>query len=444
MPTQPTPPALVPTVPRGGRLLHIGPHKTGTTALQGAFHSARDRLPAYDVVYAGSHRQPVSATLAKIGVEFPGPAGTPVREELDVFLQRDRPGMERWRKLVQQCEQAGDRRTVISSEYFSNAGDDAAREVVADLGGGGRVHVVVTLRPLLKILPSQWQQYVRNGLRSTYEDWLDAMFHREPCIEPTPSFWRRHRHDELIARWAAAAGPENVTVLVQDESDQQMQLRVFEEFAGLPAGFLVYDERDNRSMTHGEAELVRLLNEESHRRGWSVERHGKVVRAGALRRMRDKYQPSRDEARVTTPEWAVAEATELAEEMTAAISALGVNVVGDLASLSKRPSARAAPPAEATIPAAAAAQAVIGALLAQSSMDTKAAVEAAKRDTKAAAAAKDATGPNSSGPGTSTATGTAASDAPKTAPADASAGGRGGATNPLRSAARRGLRRIRR
>jgi hypothetical protein len=433
MPTQPRPPTLVPTVPRGGRILHIGPHKTGTTALQGAFHSARDRLPAYDVVYAGTKRQPVSAALAKIGVEFPGPAGTPVREHLDVFLQRDRPGMERWRRLLEQCAQAGDRRVVISSEYFSNAGDDAAREVVAELGGGERVQVVVTLRPLLKILPSQWQQYVRNGLRSSYEDWLEAMFHREPGIEPTPSFWRRHRHDRLIARWAAAAGPENLTVLVQDESDQQMQLRVFEEMAGLPAGFLVYDEKDNRSMTHGEAELVRLLNEESHRRGWSVERHGKVVRAGALRRMRDRYRPAGDEARVTTPEWAVAEATELAEDMTATIAELGVNVVGDLASLAKRPSGRASPPGEATIPAAAAAQAVIGALLAQSSLDSR-----------AAAAAKDSAGPNSSGSGESTATATAAAATPKPASADGPPGGRGGATDRLRSAARRGLRRIRR
>ncbi len=423
-PTQPTP-TLVPTVPRGGRILHIGPHKTGTTALQGAFHSARDRLPAYDVVYAGTHRQPVAAALAKIGVEFPGPAGTPVREHLDVFLQRDRPGMERWRRLVEQCEQAGDRRVVISTEYFSNAADDAAREVVAELGGGERVHVVVTLRPLLKILPSQWQQYVRNGLRSTYEDWLEEMFHREPYIEPTPSFWRRHRHDELIARWAAAAGPENLTVLVQDENDQQMQLRVFEEMAGLPSGFLVYDAKDNRSMTHGEAELVRLLNVESHRRGWSVERHGKVVRAGALRRMRDKYQPARDEARVATPEWAVAEATGLAEEMTAAITGLGVNVVGDLASLAKRPGTPPAAPAQATVPAAAAAQAVIGALLAQSSLDTKAA-EAAK---------KNPAGPDSARPAAPT-------TAP--APADGSRPGRGGATHLLRSAARRGLRRIRR
>lgn len=37
----------------GEKLVHIGPFKTGTTVVQGAFHSARDRLAEHDVLYAG-------------------------------------------------------------------------------------------------------------------------------------------------------------------------------------------------------------------------------------------------------------------------------------------------------------------------------------------------------------------------------------------------------
>ena len=37
----------------GTRLLHIGPHKTGTTAIQGALHLARERLAGERVVYPG-------------------------------------------------------------------------------------------------------------------------------------------------------------------------------------------------------------------------------------------------------------------------------------------------------------------------------------------------------------------------------------------------------
>lgn len=385
-------PAQKLTVPPGGRILHIGPHKTGTTALQGAFHTARDRLAAHGVLYPGTVRQPVSAALAKIGVEFPGPSGTPVREHLDVFLQRERPRAERWEKLRAEVAAADGKRVVISTEYFSNAADEAAHAVVQELGGD-RVHVVVTLRPLLKILPSQWQQYVRNGLHHSYEEWLDAMFHQAPYIDPTPSFWRRHRHDSLVRRWAEAAGPENVTVLVQDETDQERQLRVFEELAGLPDGFLTYDDRDNRSLTRAELELLLALNKEAHERGWSQNRYGKVVRGGALRRMRESYRPGRDEPRVTTPPWAVTEATELAEEMSAAIVDLGVRVVGDPAALAKRPSATAAPDAAPSmLPAAAAAQAVLGGILGTGAVESERAA-AARKSEPAAGSRKPASRP---------------------------------------------------
>ncbi|MEZ5191704.1 MAG: hypothetical protein R2734_03745 [Nocardioides sp.] len=45
-------------LPVGSRLVHIGPHKTGSTAIQSALHDVRDRLAEYDVHYAGSRRRP--------------------------------------------------------------------------------------------------------------------------------------------------------------------------------------------------------------------------------------------------------------------------------------------------------------------------------------------------------------------------------------------------
>ena len=55
----------------------------------------------------------------------------------------------------------------LSSEFFAEADDATARRVIADLGGA-RVHVVVTLRSLTRILPSQWQQYLQNGFDFRY------------------------------------------------------------------------------------------------------------------------------------------------------------------------------------------------------------------------------------------------------------------------------------
>jgi hypothetical protein len=90
---------------------------------------------------------------------------------------------------------------VLSSEFFAEADDATARRVIADLGGA-RVHVVVTLRSLTRILPSQWQQYLQNGFDFRYLEWLEGIL-SEPPQTPTPGFWRRHRHDALVTRWAA-------------------------------------------------------------------------------------------------------------------------------------------------------------------------------------------------------------------------------------------------
>jgi hypothetical protein len=285
----------------GARLLHIGPHKTGTTAIQGAFHLARERLAAHGVVYAGTDRQPMRATLAVTG----RPA----------MLGESRPDMAYWDKLVRDVREAGDQRVVISSEFFADGDDATARRVVADLGGP-RVHVVVTLRPLARVMPSQWQQYLQNGPRTPYLEWLDGMLRQPPYDQPTPTFWQRHRHDKLVARWAGAAGAQNVTVIVVDGSDRLALLRTFESLLGLPGGFLVpEDDVVNRSLTLAEAEFVRQLNEEFKRREWPGASYAKFMRYGAVRQMKGR-RPLPGEPEIATPAWALERVAEISAEMT--------------------------------------------------------------------------------------------------------------------------------
>ena len=321
----------------GTRLLHIGPHKTGTTAIQGALHLARERLAAEGVIYPGRGRQPLWPILAVTGQ--PALRGGP------------RPEISYWDGLVREVRAVGDQRVVLSSEFFAEADEATARRVIADLGGA-RVHVVVTLRSLTRILPSQWQQYLQNGFDFRYPEWLEGIL-SEPPRTPTPGFWRRHRHDALVTRWAAENGPENLTVIVLDESDRLMLLRVFESMLSLPGGFLVPEERAaNRSLTAAEAELVRLLNEEFSRRAWPHRDYGKFMRYGAVEHMKEAHRPAPDEPRIATPSWAQARAAEIGAEMAAGIEALGVNIVGDIASLGKLPADEPDPAADEPDPAA--------------------------------------------------------------------------------------------
>src|SRR5690625_168565 len=174
-------------LPENTRFLHIGPHKTGTTAVQGAFNLARPRLAQHGLTYIGKGRQPVKAAQTATGrPPMFGSAHT-------------RSGY--WKELLKEVEKAGGKRPVISSEFFCEADGQAARRIIGDLGGN-RVHVIVTLRPLTKTLAAQWQQYVQNGLRTPYEKWLDGMFDKPPYTRPNPTFWHRHQQGLLVSRWA--------------------------------------------------------------------------------------------------------------------------------------------------------------------------------------------------------------------------------------------------
>jgi hypothetical protein len=305
------------------RLVHIGPPKSGTTSVQYAFHVGRMMLHQHGVHYAGSTGQPVLAALAVAGGEG---------------IRGDRPARpEDWTELVDEVRDAGDQRVVVSSEFLCYADDAAARRVVTEIPGGP-VHVVITLRPIYKIAPSQWQQFVQNGFGVAYDKWLDGMFRRPPYDQPTPSFWRRHRQDDLVRRWAGVAGPENLTVVVADESDPGTLLRTFEEFVGLPEGSLVPPKNAaNRSLTFGEIELVRRINAEWGKLGWSDEAYARFVRRGAARRMKTGRWPAPDEPRLPMPRWVLERSAEVGAETVNATTSLGVRVIGDISTLTEVP-----------------------------------------------------------------------------------------------------------
>ncbi len=311
-------------VPEGTRLVHIGPHKTGTTSLQAALWDARDDLLAQGVRHVGRTRNPASAVRAVTGQ----PSATSDDQP---------PSMTHWRDLVREIGRSTEPRVVVSSEFFAWAKPDVIRRIVDDLGHG-RVHVVVTLRPLARILPSQWQQNVQAGTVASYQHWLEGVF-REPPGRPNPPFWMLHRHDELIARWAEIVGNDHLTAVVVDERDHDMVLRVFERFLGLRDGTLAGDrDLSNRSMTLGEVEAVRAFNVAFKAQGMSKALHAKTMRFGAAMHMKQRA-PGSDEQRIETPRWALERAGETGREIVAKIAASGVAVVGDLDSLTAVPAA---------------------------------------------------------------------------------------------------------
>ncbi len=234
----------------GELLLHVGLHKTGTTALQVALADARSDLAAHDVRYPGSgtfqHRAILAGADRKYGWQNNGAREVPKKY---------------WNDLVQQARFDG--RTIVSSEFLDDVDPDTARRMIDELGGPQRVRVVVTLRSIGAILPSAWQQRLKAGNTSAYNQFLKMVF-AEQQTPKAQRFWYRHDQVAQVQRWADLVGVDRTYAVVIPDGDRRAIFTAFEALLGLPDGLLAGRTIaiQNRSMTAQEAEFVRRLNKE--------------------------------------------------------------------------------------------------------------------------------------------------------------------------------------
>ena len=309
--------AAIQPLPEGSVLLHIGPPKTGTSALQGACHACRDEMRAQGVRYVGRTRQSGSAAYAVLGRTHPtlGKA----------------PSARYWNHLVREVRSAKEPRVFISSEFFAGADDAQAARIIRELGGN-RVHVALTLRPVSRILASRWQQNVQEGARYSFDQFLHWVF-EQPSEGSGAAFWSRQRHDRLAARWASIVGPERLSVVMVDEQNKSAIYQAFEELLCLQDGTLKpQNDTENRSMTTEEIELIRALNEQFAEAGITRPLLYKMITRGTALYMKDRtIGPS--EPKQQPPSWAVNRADLVGWESAAAIRALGVQVIGNLDAL---------------------------------------------------------------------------------------------------------------
>ena len=339
----------VPAISPDGVLLHVGVHKTGTTAIQAALADARPDLIEHKIRYPGKLQAQHRAALALLGRPWGwNSRGGSVmdRRHFDALVRRS---------------SKHDGRVVISSEFFCEAPEEKARETIEALGGSDKVTVVVTLRNLGKLLPSSWQQYLKYGLTTAYEKWLEDVFASPGSSKISPTFWRRHDHGEVLTRWAAAVGAQNVNVLVLEDVDRSAQFRAFAQMLDIPEEVLVsrMDLTSNRSMTAAEAELLVRLNKRVKKQmQWTD--YVRLVRRGVALRMVEGREPEPGEPKLRTPEWALDAAAEQGAKSVATIRDLGVRVYGDLDSLATRvPSAQEGDASVSELPIDAAVAAVV-------------------------------------------------------------------------------------
>jgi hypothetical protein len=337
----------VPRLPDDAILLHIGLHKTGTTAVQSMFAAARNDLAAVGVSYPGKDPSHHAAALALIGSPD-GFRGT--QEATDAV----------WQNLARDAA-ADPARTVISSEFLSRADADTIRRFVAEFGLE-RTYVVVGVRHLASVALSAWQQSLKAGRTNTLTQWLKHNFVRDENGRLAGRYWEAQNPARTVQKWVDVVGPDRVFVVVIDDEDHSQLPRVFETLLGLRRG-TIGDRpvrQANRSMTATEADLLRAVNSALRNRIERKDYH-KLVRFGMVRRMVEGRPRGADEAPLALPMSVLELAADEGKLSGQEIEQTGARLVGDLRNLveTTRPSSRTVR-GNRELPLDAAVQALVG------------------------------------------------------------------------------------
>jgi hypothetical protein len=309
-------------LPEGTRLLHIGPHKTGTTSLQNSIRANREEILRQGVYYGAPEGRLASNRIARslLRLPFKNP------DEIVEYKE--------WEDQVARVHASNARRVIVSGEEFSFCEKKEIRTILNDLGRD-QVHVVVTVRPLAKVLPSQWQLDLRGSFTSgSFDEWLRWTLKPQGIRKismllgiPHP-FWFRHHHDELASRWSAEVGVDRVTVVIGDDRDHRVLLRAFEGMLGLTDGTLLPVEgKSNPSLSTEEiAIILRVQQILLERKLVFAER----VRSRQIQRRLLAQRPRRpSDAKIVIPEWAVESVREASQRIHDGLLASGVRIIGD-------------------------------------------------------------------------------------------------------------------
>jgi hypothetical protein len=214
-------------------ILHVGPHKTGTTSIQSCLKSLF------------GNESPLPPTW----YPPPEPRGPGHAALADSLLNYDTSQLKR---IVQKARSAEVERLLLSSENFCRIGDDSWRKIAADCFSGCAVTLVTTQNPMGPRISSIWQESIKQGRQATFESSVERIL-QDPGLSTT--------HIPEIAR---AIGASQAVVVYSRTNDPSR--RLLENF--LQAIGEDEDRLSNIDMLHEnrrigmiEVELFRRLNQ---------------------------------------------------------------------------------------------------------------------------------------------------------------------------------------
>jgi hypothetical protein len=292
---------------------HVGTAKSGTTYLHDLWWQHHETLRDRGLLLPGAVMRDHFVAAAQV-------------KGMDALVSRlTDEELETWPRLLEQSDQwLGD--VLISHEHFSDSPPEAAARALAELAEvAEEVHVVLTVRDLGRVLPSAWQQRVKQGARQPFGKFLGTAQRGSD----DQKFWRYQDVPAILDRWTVGVPADRVHVVtVPPPGAPRDELwRRSGSVLGIEVTDLDTDPRlPNDSLGIVEAELLRRVNDHvsEGRRSLDLTRY----RKGAF--ARDVLAGSASPEPNVLPAKHAGWVRERSEAMIATLRERAYDVVGDL------------------------------------------------------------------------------------------------------------------
>ena len=328
-------------------LLHIGTQKSGTTYLQRALERLAVKLRDQDVLY------PIRLVGKKeIYNHEPASYGLLGRDHYpwvpQVRVDAERPAWDALVKKVREWPETA----IVSGEAISVVRRSGAEQLVSSLNVSD-TQIIITARDLGRVIPSSWQQHIRNGRSSKMSAYIQTLANKrrgdldadEALWESDPdlTFWRAYAIGSLVKRWQSVVGSDRVTVVTvpgREAGPDALWMRFCEGLRlreVLPANPPKVDTLTaNVGLTEAEVLLLAAFNK-------AVEGHGydpKDVRAVRMRMINEALTTRANRGKsVALPLDRFELVRTWAQQDVTTLETSGARVVGDVAELLPSPGA---------------------------------------------------------------------------------------------------------
>jgi hypothetical protein len=224
--------------------LHIGLPKTGTTYLQKALWLNKDLLAASGLLLPGRHQR--RHLLAALDI-------------LEDPTLEKRPGDTRspWDDLVAEgLTWPGD--VLVTHEFLASASPPQVRRAVGSFPDA-EVHVVLTVRDMVDLAISRWQEWVRNGGRRPIDTYPPKGRYHPADVWG----WGSFDLGDVLERWGSVVPHERIHVLPMSPGSAdpaELLTRVLTVVGYPDVRVATPRQHANASLGIVETELLRRIN----------------------------------------------------------------------------------------------------------------------------------------------------------------------------------------